>query len=51
MCFHKWTKWQLVTAHMDSPLLGWIKGKPVAWTQPMQVRKCGKCGRLQTKSV
>jgi hypothetical protein len=50
-CLHTWTKWITVTAHMDSPLMGWIKGKPVTWTQPMQVRKCVKCEKIKTRSV
>jgi hypothetical protein len=51
MCFHKWTPWNVFTAHMDSPLLGWIKGRPVEWTQLMQARKCLKCRKIETKSL
>lgn len=44
---HKWGAWEDATATYDSPLFPKL-GK---WTGPVQVRRCAKCNKAETRQI
>jgi len=49
--FHRWSKWDTGTGEYEAGPLGRKLGLPLTWTQPIQARQCGKCGKIQVKKI